>query len=261
MTDVLKEVKGLRTSATSLRDAAVLDGNALALEDARAELEKAVALLRPLVPVRGSQWSDADKEYGLKLYQCLGSLGGTWRDLAELAVEDVAKNDCWDQSMKYYDEGHAIESGTHDRYANFGFVDSYNLLQRLVVRVLRAPRCLESQSTELGHGLNVPQELAAAERIVNEQLAEPDGARKNDAWAMADLALLLILRGHTREEAWRKFAESNRSSQAYESNHRAFAALVKSGEKHEDSPRWLTAARETVAWLAERLKTLYGIEV
>jgi hypothetical protein len=258
MTDVLQEVKRLRASAKSLRDAAVLDGDVITLKDARAELEKAVELLRPVVPVRGSQWPDADKEYGLRLYQCLGSLGGTWRDGAELALDDGAKNECWHQSVKYYDEGHAIESGTHDRYADFGFVDSYNLLQRLVVRVLRAPRCLDNPSTELGHGLNVPQELATAERIVNEQL---EGPRRNDAWAMADLALLLILRGHTREQAWRKFAESNRSNEAYESNHRAFAALVKSGEKHEEPPRWLLAARETMAWLAERLKTLYGIEV
>jgi len=258
MTDVLQQVKDRRASAKSLRDAAMLDADPLALEDARAELEKAVALLRPVVPVRGSQVSDADKEFALRLYQCLGSIGGTWRDAAELALDDAAKDQCWHHSVQYYDEGYAIESGTHDKYANFAFVDSYNLLQRLVVRVLRTPRSLDDASRELGHGLNVPQELAEAERIVNQQL---DGPRKNDAWAMADLALLLILRGRTREEAWRRFAESNRSQEAYESNHRAFAALVKSGEKHEAAPRWLPAAKDTVTWLAERLKTLYGIEL
>jgi hypothetical protein len=258
MTDVLQQVKRLRTSAKSLRDAAVLDADARALEDARAELEQAVALLRPVVPGRGSQVSDGDKEFAMRLYQCLGSIGGTWRDSAELALDDVAKNQCWRQSVQYYDEGYAIESGTHDKYANFAFVDSYNLLQRLVVRVLRTPRSLDDPSSEIVHGLNVPQELAKAERIVNQQL---HGPRENDAWAMADLALLLILRGHTREEAWREFAETNRSQEAYESNYRAFAALVKSGEKHEAPPRWLPAAKDTVTWLAERLNTLYGIEV
>jgi hypothetical protein len=47
----------------------------------------------------------------------------------------------------------------------------------------------------------------------------------------------------------------------YETNHRAFAALVKSGERSESPPPWLRAAEDTVAWLAERLETLYAIEV
>jgi hypothetical protein len=236
----------------------VLDQDPSALEDARSQYDGAIRLLKPRMPGRGDTWNDLQKEYGLRLYQCLGSLGGTWRDGAELETDAREKQTCWDRAIGCYDEGYGIESGSDQRYPDFQFADSYNLLQRLVVRILREPKCLNDPSVELGKGLAVPQELARAEQIVAGQLNE---VRMNDAWAMADLALLRILRGQPREDAWRQFAESNRSSEAYEANHRAFAALVKSGEQHEHSPQWLAAARDTVGWLAERLKTLYAIEV
>ena len=258
MNVVLDKVKELRKSAKSSRDAAVLDRDVGALDDARAEYTRAIGLLRPLVPPRGAEWSDLEREYATRLYQCLGSLGGTWRDAAELEGEAGQKQACWDRSISCYDEGYGVESGSDVRYPDFRFADSYNLLQRLVVRILREPRCLEDGSLDLGKGIDVPQALERAERTVRDQL---NGARKNDAWAMADLACLLILRGRSQSDAWRMFAESNRSSEAYETNHRAFAALVKAGEQHERPPAWLPAASETVAWLGERLRTLYAIEV
>jgi hypothetical protein len=258
MSGVLEAVKDLRKLAKSSRDAAVLDQDPIALEHARSQLEKAIALLQPVVPRKGAAWNDADKKHAQRLYECMGSLGGTWRDAADLEADDEKKRSHWDHSIEYYDEGYRIESGTHEDYPDFEFHDSYNLLQRLVVRVLREPRCLRDGDTQLGRDLNVPAELARAERIINDQLRGP---RKDDAWAMADLAMLLILGGQSRDRAWQKFAEDNRSSEAYEANHRAFAALVKSGEQGEPQPEWLPAAKETVIWLAAKLQTLYGIEV
>jgi len=259
MTGVLDTVKSLRRSAKSARDAAILDDDPSALEHARAQLQKAIDLLEPLIPrTKNAPLTEADKEHALRLYQCLGSLGGTWRDAAELETDAGKKRSHWDRSIACYDDGYKIESGTHEVYPDFKFCDSYNLLQRLVVRVLRVPRCRTDPDTDLGKGLNVPKELAEAERVINSQLEDP---RKDDAWAMADLAMLLILRGQPREKAWQKFAESNRSNEAYETNHRAFTALVKSAERDKEPPDWLPAAQDTVAWLAERLQTLYGIEV
>jgi tetratricopeptide (TPR) repeat protein len=258
MTDVLEKVKNLRKAARTARDAAVLDHDLDALDDARSHYEEAIALLTPLIPARDTKWSETDKEHAQRLYQCLGSLGGTWRDAAELEPDTRKKQSNWNQSITCYDDGYKIESGTNELYPDFKFCDSYNLLQRLVVRILREPRCLVDGDKELGRGLNVPKELANAEREINNQL---DGPRKEDAWAMADLAALLILHGQSHETAWHKFAERNRSSEAYETNHRAFASLMKVAEQAESPPPWLSGVKNTVLWLAERLKTLYGIEV
>jgi len=258
MSAVLDTVKSLRQSAKSARDAAVLDRDPLALEVARSLLQRAISLLTPLIPMRGAEWTRTNRDHAERLYQCLGSLGGTWRDSAEFEGDDEKRRAHWDRSIACYDDGYTIESGTHDDYPDFEFADSYNLLQRLVVRVLREPRCLGDGSKDLGKGLNVPEELAGAERLISHQL---EGPRKDDAWAMADLAMLRILSGQSRESAWQKFAESNRSSQAYEANHRAFTALVASVARNDPPPDWLPPAKDTVIWLAERLKTLYGIEV
>lgn len=261
MMDVLETVKRLRVDAKRARDTAVLDHDPDALEDARFYYQQAVNLLQTQVPARNSVWNDLDKTHAQRLYQCLGSLGGTWRDAAELEPDALKKLSNWNQSINFYDEGYKIESGTDERYPDFKFCDSYNLLQRLVVRILREPRCLTDEDKELGRGLNVPDELAKAQYEINNQLNEIDGPRKDDAWAMADLAELLILRGQSSENAWRKFAEHNRSSEAYETNYRAFTALLNVAEQAELPPIWLQAAKDTVLWLAERLKTLYGIEV
>jgi hypothetical protein len=261
MTDVLETVKNLRKAARAARDAAVLDHDLEALDDARSHYQEAIDLLTPLIPARDTKWGETDKEHAQRLYQCLGSLGGTWRDAAEVEPDIQKKRSNWDKSITCYDAGYKIESGTNERYPDFKFYDSYNLLQRLVVRILREPRCLTNGEKDLGRGLNVPKELDKAESIIKGQLAEPDGPRKGDAWGMADLAELLILRGQNRETAWHKFAERNRSIEAYETNHRAFTALVKVAEQAKLPPPWLPGAKDTVLWLAERLKTLYGIEL
>lgn len=258
--DVLEKVKELRNSAKTARDEAVLDHDLNALDDARSHYQEAIDLLTPLIPARDTKWTETDKNQAQRLYQCLGSLGGTWRDAAELEPDIQKKRSNWNESIDCYDAGYKIESGTDERYPDFKFCDSYNLLQRLVVRILREPRCLTDEDKELGKGVNVPIELAKAEREITKLLDDPK-LRKGDAWAMADLAELLILRGQSQETAWHQFAEHNRSSEAYETNYRAFTALVRVAEQAESPPPWLLGAKDTVHWLVERLKTLYGIEV
>jgi hypothetical protein len=266
LTDVLETVKDRREDAKEARDAAILDHDLEALADARLFLQEAIDLLKQFIPAREAEPSDTEKTYAQRLYQCLGSLGGTWRDAAELESDLEKKRLYWDKSIACYDEGYRIESGTHEGYPDFGFADSYNLLQRLVVRILREPRCLTDGNEELGKGLNVPEELARVELKIKDQLAEPDGfsqrgSRKGDAWAMADLAEVLIFRGQSCATAWREFAKHNRSSEAYGTNYRAFTALINAAAQSKLPPLWLPAAKETVLWLAERLKTLYDIEV
>jgi len=261
MDSVEKEVQGYRKAAKAKRDKAIRNNDPTVLPDARSDLQNAITLLEPLIPARGSKFGDTDEKYTKLLYQCLGSMGGTWRDEAELESDGEQKGLCWDQSVSYYDEGYKIESGNDDRYPDFKFCDSYNLLQRLVARVLRDFRCLTDGDTKLGKGLNVPEELARAEREISDQVAEPSGPRKKDPWAWADYAEVLILRGKNHEAAWEKFIKGILSIEAYEANHRAYTSLVRAAEQAEPPPSWLPAARETVRQLSEKLKSLYEIKV
>ena len=275
MTDLVKDkVNPLRNEARTTREMAILNHDLDSIEEAATLLQQAIGLLRPHLPDRNQIPSTIEKTYAQKLYQCLGSLGGTYRDAAELNADPDQQQEYWDLSIQYYDEGYQIEAGMDPRYPDFGFVDSYNLLQRLVVRILREPDCLTHEDRDLGTGLNVPRELEMAEREIRTQLDEASddsqhndhnsghqGSRAGDPWAMADLAQLMIFCGEAQADAWRHFGEKTRSKEAYETNHRAFSALVTSGEKTQPPPSWLPAARDTVRWLADKLNTIYGIEV
>src|SRR5262249_34336283 len=90
-------------------------------------------------------------------------------------------------SCAAYDAGHGYE--WDERY---DIRDSYNLVNRLIARLLIRPEVLHlDEVVDLGGGLeplNVPTELDKAKAAVEQYLA-----KKGNFWAEADLALLRVL--------------------------------------------------------------------
>jgi hypothetical protein len=130
------------------------------------------------------------------LSQSHGSLGGTWRDAWRLGLKEGAI----EKAIDAYDAGYEVEQQRLGPPCEA--LDSYNLLQRLVVRILRHPSCLDDRDTDAGSGLNVPEQLEQARDEIKRQI----DAGRTDSWAKADSVLaeamrrdaLPIWRGATR---------------------------------------------------------------
>lgn len=149
-----------------------------------------------------------------------GMLGGVeWRagDLSEAAAA--------------YERGRAIEQDER-----FGIVDSYNLTNALVLRILLDPTGLDGM---LG-------ELQAAQAVVGKQVAGPRGKQW---WAWADYGLLCLLTGKPEEatRAYKQFRISGPGPSDSESVGRVLQDLADAIEP-VDEPRSL-AVREAAASL------------
>lgn len=88
-----------------------------------------------------------------------------------------------------YDAGHRIE-------ARFDFASTYNELNRLIARILCAPRCLIEPNVlrrEIAlEFVDVPQALAVLDARLDHQIAR---SRARDPWAAGDHMLTRALRG------------------------------------------------------------------
>ncbi|GAA2480028.1 hypothetical protein [Winogradskya humida] len=134
-------------------------------------------LLREVVSLLGTAMGAIDDEsqqaeLAKALADAHGMLGGVeWRagDLTEAAAA--------------YERGRAIEQDPQ-----FGIVDSYNLTNALVLRILLEPGDVESFN----------EELRAARATVGLQVAGPRGEQW---WAWADYGLLCLLTDATDEAA------------------------------------------------------------
>jgi hypothetical protein len=141
------------------------------------------------------------------LSQSYGSLGGTWRDAGDR-----------ERARDLYDKGNEYEE---ERRRNCAAKDTYNMLQRLVIRILIDPTLLEQP------------EMKADLNAVREEIKR---TKREDSWALADLALAGFLYG---DEADAVIAEldaviadlEQRKAEAtfYESAHTVVATLVEEG--------------------------------
>jgi len=208
--DLLKSVEGLRSDAQDIRRKARKEASPQERErlftEAVAGFGEAIAKLeRGLRTVRRK-----DPEYDMDvcrileaLSQSYGSLGGTWRDCGEHL-----------RARQQYDEGFKIEE---ERRIHCGAKDTYNMLQRLIVRLLIDPKLITD--TEFLSELNTVRE--EIERQVN------DG--RDDSWALADLALSRFLCGIEADTAISDLERRKVEGTFYESAHNALAALVAEG--------------------------------
>jgi tetratricopeptide (TPR) repeat protein len=145
------------------------------------------------------------------LSQTYGSQGGTYRD-----AEDLVK------AIKCYDEGYKIEL---KRITECQHIDSYNLLQRLVVRILLVPKALSPDWKEPVHDVNVRAALDEAVKEIERQVF----SGRDDSWALADLALARFLSGQDAEQAIRDLEGRKSDASFYESTLVVVEALIKEG--------------------------------
>ena len=185
------------------------------LDTAAATLEKAV------------------RQNALELADVYGMLGGVRRDQGDLAAASAA-----------YDAGFKIDT-------DFGTLSTYNALNRVITRVMLAPEALSDPDVLRGEERLVFVDVCAELAKFEEQLRRNiSGARSDDYWAAADLAIVAALNGHLAEatDAVDHFSSCSPPAEAFESFHRGLDALARI-----DTPR-----KATLESVRERLELRRG---
>jgi hypothetical protein len=157
MTD---EIRDLKTKAKNRRDLARYS-SAVRLT------ESAIALSRDASEATKAQTYRS--QLASELVDIYGLLGGIQRRWGLDSAEARERSEHFQASVDAYDLGYVFESDP-----TYGLANSYNLLSRLVGRVLLDPSLLsvavEAPSNGAASGLNVRAELERAEKIIERQL-------------------------------------------------------------------------------------------
>ncbi len=186
MRDLLRSVRDLKTRAKNRRDLG-LRGYPRAVTI----LDQAIAKLREQIGTTSTGGSRS--QLASELADCYGIQGGIQRrwglELAGGAQDEDHRLEHLAASVEAYDKGYAFESAKE-----FGIVNSYNLVNRLISRILYDPRVLFDPAVATSppnvEVLDVSAKLQEAEEIVRKQLRLE---RRGDVWALSDLALLRLL--------------------------------------------------------------------
>jgi hypothetical protein len=190
----IERIRDLKTGAKNQRDRGA-KGYARALS----MLRQAIAIAREELEQGGS--AEHAAQMAAEMSDCLGLVGGVERRLAEAAQGDDERAQHLNAAIRAYDEGHAYESDPR-----YGIVNSYNLVNRLVLRLLLAAQTPDPGDTLPGTtdvgGLDLAEQMEQAAGTIRRQLAGP---RHGDCWALADLALIEVLSG--RVGARRAYAD------------------------------------------------------
>jgi hypothetical protein len=140
-------------------------------------------------------------EIAKQLAESHGICGGAYRRWALREEGKDERQEFLLCSIMEYDKGYDYEA-VHD----YGIVDSYNLLNRLVSRILNDPASLtngaETPNCQKIKPLRVRGELEEVVETVTTQLQE---GRRDAVWANADLGLANLLLG--RSDGVRSFAD------------------------------------------------------
>jgi len=132
--------------------------------------------------------SDADRQaYARELADLQGLKGGIRRrEALDTEPGSVARQELLARSRDDYDQGYDYER-------EVGLDDTYNLLNRLISRILLQPSALDGAPLDDEPQLEAdglrPALQEAADKL-NKQLAGP---RRTDPWALADAALVEVL--------------------------------------------------------------------
>lgn len=234
---VLEVVDALRAQAKQKRDLAVdgfdPEGNFLLTER---HFLTAIELLSKAQTELTTLTTEQAAEIRCRLAHCYGSLGGSYRDAGHLM-----------KAIKAYDQGWKLQTST-------GTPDTYTELQRLITRILHAPKSVEAGESRTVEDVDVHAELTRLLERLDRDVASRPPDDDDTTWAMADLATVRILLGATAEEGWKEFARQIRSRDAYEANYKVFRALVRNGVA-------IPGVEQTRKWLKNALASNYGFSV
>src|SRR5688572_25277144 len=129
----IEQVRDLKTSAKNQRDR-----GSKGYSRALAMLEDAIAIANGELSTKPP--AETRMAFAKELSDCYGLMGGVHRRCADESEGDTRATQL-KASIRAYDKGHRYESDPQ-----YGIVDSYNLVNRLVVRLLLAPDALASDA-------------------------------------------------------------------------------------------------------------------
>jgi hypothetical protein len=179
MTPQLERIRELKTSAKNQRDRGI-KGYPRAL----ASLREAIALGEEAVE---APLPELAAKSAAELCDCFGLTGGIERRWAD-ELEGEERTSHLRLAVLAYDAGHGYESDPR-----YGISNSYNLVNRLIARLLLAPQALEADAPLALDGvaaLQLATEFDRAAEVIRDQVAGP---RRGDYWAWADLAMIEVL--------------------------------------------------------------------
>jgi hypothetical protein len=234
MANILDDVTMYRNTAQSYRNDAkrlnetLSSGEAQSLfEEAAAEQQKAIRVLRrELGAIRESPEEKHRKLELLRLLsQTYGSLGGIWRDAAaRLEPTSEKRTELFKKAIAAYDQGYEIEK---ERKQFFNDDDSYNLLQRIVVRILHKPSSLDDTDKMVDSNLTIKKALELAHEEIKRQVVVEK--TRTDSWAKADLVLVRALLKQSVKETLKDLEMENPDSSFYASTLTVIKALIEEG--------------------------------
>jgi tetratricopeptide (TPR) repeat protein len=205
MENLMQTVRDLKTKAKNRRDLGRYDS-------AVSILDKAISLIRE--ELSSTNLADWKSRLASELADCYGLLGGIHRRWGLEAKTEQERASHLTESLQAYDRGYEFESANE-----YKIVNSYNMVNRLVSRILLDPLSLSAakppEGSQSDNGLNVRERLEEAEQTIRNQLKVE---RRGDIWALADLALVTLLLDH--DDPISAYAEFNAKSPpdfAYES--------------------------------------------
>jgi len=182
------------------------------LEAAAETFGKAIASLERLLrTVRRNPGAGGQDECRILevLSQSLGSLGGTYRDMRDHK-----------QAILTYDRGNEYEE---ERRQKCKAKDTYNLLQRLIVRLLDNPALVREVA--------FLDQLRAVRDVIQRQVDEG----RDDSWALADLVLVRFLCGADADQQIADLERRKAEATFYESTYNAIVTLLDEGLGKGDS--------------------------
>lgn len=201
---------------SALKDSARRNRKRKRYPEAVRDLDKAIEILKD-AELSGGGSSDStpwEAEVATQLSDCYGSKGGVYREIGDL-----------EKAIDSYDAGYVYESNP-----TFKIVNSYNLVQRLVTRILLRPDVVHDPALAAAHrlpdGQTVVEALREADKKIRGQL---NGPRRGDSWALADLAMINLLLNDepAANTVWDTFDATNPSSHAYGTTAEVLRALAK----------------------------------
>lgn len=154
-------------------------GAELALDEAFRYLDKYESP-DPEAPGRASEGETAVAE---QLADFWGIRGGLYRSRGS-ALPDDGSHDL-ETAIQAYDRGSRYELSER-----FGLLNSYNTVNRLVLRIIRQPDILTAEEAVPGNRKRMADLLEEAAKLIEAQL---DKGRTDVAWALADLAMIELL--------------------------------------------------------------------
>lgn len=242
MSTPTERIRELKTGAKNQRDR-----GARGYPRALSMLTEAIAIAQE--DLDRSTGAERRVQLATELSDCFGMVGGVERRWADESEADE-RTQHLKAAIRAYDSGFAFESD-----AQYGIVDSYNRLNRLLVRVLVRPDAVASDDVVVIDpeipALNLRREFEKAADFIRQQLT---GARRGNYWALADLALVEVLLGRSPAAvAYADFVSLSPPDFAYVS---ALAGLRPLAELPIPIPSVARSLKEAVALLEDQLGRL-----